>query len=326
VRILPPGFYLKLPWPLARIFVFPVEQLQEVIIGGAAKQPAEEEPQDDGHGHSDPKKKASMKDKALHSAVILWSGGVHGDALMFTVANETPTRGDGKPDGGTALTVSMLAAEIPVYFRVSNLYDFAYRHADAREQLRSLATREVMHFLAQADFNHILGPGRTAAGTALQERIQIAADRHRLGVHIAFVGLQTLHPPLEVGASFNDVVGASEEMHQRMLEAEAYAAMRKPAAEGQRITLISAAESYRLERGQVAQAEAERFGKQLLSYRASPRLFALGGFLDVLETEGAAVRKYVVATSAGSEVFILDLQEKLRPDLLDLDTDKVGKE
>jgi len=329
VRILSPGFYLKMPWPLARIFVFPVEQLQQVIVGGAdggSAEPAEAEPDGDGHGHSKPKEKAVARDKALHADVILWSGGVHGDALMFAVANEVAPTGDGRPESGAALTVSMLAAEIPVYFRVSNLYDFAYRHADARGQLRSLATREVMHFLAQADFNHILGPGRTAAGTALQERIQATADRHQLGLHIAFVGLQTLHPPLEVGPSFNDVVGASEEMHQRMLEAEAYAAMRKPAAEGQRITLVSAAESYRLERGQVAEAEAERFGKQLLAYRASPRMFALGGFLDVLETEGAAVRKYVVATSAGSEVFILDLQEKLRPDLLDLDTEKVGEE
>jgi regulator of protease activity HflC (stomatin/prohibitin superfamily) len=324
--VLPPGLYVKLPWPLARILVFPVEQLQEVVIGhgdeAAAPTPAEPEPEDDGHGHEAAPK---AKDEAVHSEVILWSGVGHGDETLFSVANDAGTKGPAAADAG-GLTVSLLAADIPVYFRVSNLYDFAYRHQDARAELRALATREVVHFLAQSDFNHILGAGRTAAAAALQERIQAAVEARKLGIRIAFVGLQTLHPPLEVGAAFNEVVGASEEMQQRVLESEAYAARRKPEAEGQRVSQVSAAEAYRRERGQVAQAESERFLKQLIAYRACPSMFVLNSYLEVLETEGAATRKYVVATTRGSEVFILDLQEKLRPDLLDLDVEKVGTE
>ena len=327
-RVLLPGLYVKLPWPLARILVFPVEQLQEVILGGAdavSPEPATEALDDDGHGHRKPKTAGPQKDKALHSETILWSSGEHGNGLMFSVANEPPP-GEVKPDGGAALAVSMLAAEIPVYFRVSNLYDFAYRHANARTELKALATREVVHFLARSDFNRILGAGRAAGADVLQRRIQASADAHELGIRIAFVGLQTLHPPLEVGASFNEVVGASEEMHQRVLEMEAYATQLKPKAEGQQIALVSGAEAYRQERGAVAQAESERFLKQLLAYRACPSMFVLNSYLDVLENEGAATRKYVVATTRGSEVFILDLQEKMRPDLLDLDVQKVGKD
>jgi regulator of protease activity HflC (stomatin/prohibitin superfamily) len=325
-RVLGPGLYAKLPWPLGRILVFPVEQLQEVVIGSAdAVVPAtteEPEPEDDGHGHEAPPKE---KEEAMHAEVILWSGTAHAGETLFSVANAGQTKGASAGDSG-GLTVSLLAADIPVYFRVSNLYDFAYRHRDARGELRALATREVVHFLAQADFNHILGAGRTGAAAALQERIQAAATVRELGVQIAFVGLQTLHPPLEVGASFNEVVGASEEMHQRILEMEAYATQRKPNAEGQQIALVSAAEAYRQERGAVAQAESERFLKQLLAYRACPSMFVLNSYLEVLENEGAATRKYVVATTRGSEVFILDLQEKMRPDLLDLDVQKVGKD
>ncbi len=327
-RVLPPGLYAKLPWPLARILVFPVDQLQEVTIGSDHDAPAktaepEPEPEDDGHGHTPPPK---AKDEAIHSEVILWSGVAHGDEILFSVANDARAKGApaGADPGG--LTVSLLAADIPVYFRISNLYDFAYRHQDARAELRDLATHEVVHFLAQADFNHILGAGRTAAAAALQERIQAAAEARQLGIRIAFVGMQTLHPPLDVGAAFNEVVGASEEMQQRVLESEAYAARRKPDAEGQQVAQISAAEAYRRERGQVAQAESERFLKQLIAYRACPSMFVLNSYLEVLENEGAATRKYVVATTRGSEVFILDLQDKLRPDLLDLDVEKVGKE
>ncbi len=326
VPVLGPGLYLKLPWPLARIHTFPVEQVQEVVIGhsDAAEAPEEAEPEDDGHGHDRPAKNRDKADTAVHAEVILWSSGHHKAEANFMVGSD-PRAGAGSTDVGQ-VTASLMAADIPVYFRVDDLYRYAYLHQDATAELRALATREVVRYLAESDFNRLLGPGRARAADVLQERIQAAADRVELGIRVVFVGLQALHPPVETGAAFDAVVGASEEMHQRMLEAEGYAARRRPEAEGRRAALVNEAEAYRSERGQVADAEAERFRKQLLAYRASPRLFVLNSFLDVLENEGAAIRKYVVATAHSSEVFILDLQEKLRPDLLDLDAGKVGQE
>ena len=52
---------------------------------------------------------------------------------------------------------------------------------------------------------------------------------------------------------------------------------------------------------------------------ALTQLFVLNTFLDVLENEGGQCRKYIVAASHGSEVFVLNLEEKFRRDLLDLD-------
>jgi regulator of protease activity HflC (stomatin/prohibitin superfamily) len=330
-QVLAPGLYLKLPWPLARIQAFPVEQVQEVIIGHGddaaahAEEEEEEEPEDDGHGHTPPPKKDKKEaDEAIHGDIILWSQGHHKAELNYAVGNAVAA----SPGlGGTSTTVSLMAADIPVYFRVDDLYDYYYRHQDnARAELESLATREVVRYLAEADFNRVLGPGRAEGAAVLQERIQAAADRVQLGIRVVFVGLQALHPPVETGPAFDGVVGAAEQMHQTVLEAEAYAARRKPEAEGTRDKVVKEAEAYRSERGEVAQAEAERFAKQILAFRASPRLFVLNSFLDALETEGAALRKYVVATTRGSEMFVIDLKEKLRPDLLDLDVNQVGQE
>ena len=176
---------------------------------------------------------------------------------------------------------------------------------------------DVQRLLDQKAYFVIHGPRQSGKTTAMLElaRQLTAAGRYAAAL-----------VSMEVGAAFNEVVGASEEMQQRVLESEAYAARRKPDAEGQRVSQVSAAEAYRRERGQVAQAESERFLKQLIAYRACPSMFVLNSYLEVLETEGAATRKYVVATTRGSEVFILDLQDKLRPDLLDLDVEKVGTE
>ncbi|MBN2449828.1 MAG: protease modulator HflK [Lentisphaeria bacterium] len=314
VRILGPGFYLKLPWPFATIHKFPVEQVQSLIVG----QTGGDEAGEDGIGEYG----ETTEESEYLDDVILWSKRHRVGELQFVVAND-PRRStvDTKVDQGT-IPVSFLAVSIPVYFRVSNLYDYAYRHRNAAAALKSLATREVVRYLAQADFSSALGAERAVAGEVIARRIDASAKRHRLGVEIVFIGMQGIHPPVETGDAFDAVVGAREEMEEKILDSRAYATKKQPEADGERERLLNEAEAYRQERGQVSAAEAQRFRKQLLAYQASPKLFVLNSFLDVLENEGSTVRKYVVGTSQASEVLILDLQEKLRPDLLDVDTTK----
>ena len=306
-EILQPGLHFKWPWPFAKIKIFPVAQVQELTIG-AADEPSTPGKDDKPDDENQPE---------IRSDVILWSQAHHKDEQNFVVANKA--RASALVGGSRAVSVSFLAASIPVYFRVRDFYAYEYKHANARETLDLLATRELIRYLAGVDFETVLGPGRAEAGRVLAKRIDTAARKHDLGVDIVFVGLQALHPPVAVGAAFDAVVGASEIMHKNVLEAEAKAIMKTTKAEGERVHAISVAEAYREERGMVSSAEAGRFRKQLLAYEKSPQLFVLNSFLDVLETEGSKVRKYVIGTPTSKEVFVLDLVEKLGKNLLDLD-------
>jgi len=53
-----------------------------------------------------------------------------------------------------------------------------------------------------------LGAGRAEAKNILTERIQKACDDENLGIEILFVGLQGIHPPVEVASDYQRVVGA----------------------------------------------------------------------------------------------------------------------
>jgi regulator of protease activity HflC (stomatin/prohibitin superfamily) len=309
---LEPGIYFKLPAPFAKIYKFPVDRVQEIPIGyvpaGAGEEaqmdPLEEELQGDPEGR-----------------VIVWSKRHYKHETDFIVAStpEANERQQLVDDGGGApVTVSFMSASLPLYYKIKNLYDYRYRHADPEVTLEDVATREVVRYLASVDFFTILTSGRAEGADVLAGRIQDAADDIQLGIQVVFIGLQGIHPPVYVGAAFDDVVAASEERHQRILEAETYAIRREPQAEGDAAELVSKAEAYREERVRVSAAEADRFQKQLLGFAASPRLFVLNSYLNVLENEAAPIRKYIVATPSGSEVFILNLEKKLRPDLLDI--------
>lgn len=89
---LPPGLYCKLPTPFERIYRFPVEHVQEIVVGGheAEKHNAKQsEPKDDGHGHAAPPKKGESK----IAQVIVWDiKEVHAHEADFIVATNLKAR------------------------------------------------------------------------------------------------------------------------------------------------------------------------------------------------------------------------------------------
>lgn len=318
-RPLGPGLYFKLPWPFARIMTFPVAHVQEMPIGYT---PADA---DDPHDMP-PAPGVEMGD--VTGRVIVWSKMHHREEVDFVVASDPARMDIGVGDetlragGKVPVSVYFAAASVPVYFKVNNLYNYAYRHHDARETLKRLALRELVAYLASVDLFDILTEGRAAGGRILRERVQAAADHAELGVDIVFIGLQGLHPPVTVGQAFDNVVSAMEQKHTIILEAETYAVGQVPDARGKADALVADARAYTYNRERLGKAEAARFDHQVRAFEAAPEMFVLRSFLDVLERETNAIRKYIVGTPRGREVIILDLQQKLRPDLLDIDLDR----
>ena len=225
-------------------------------------------------------------------------------------------------DSGPApLSIGLLAAHIPLYYKVSNLYNYSYNHNDPNKTLRNIATREFVRYMASTDFHDVLGSQRHEAGELLRRRIQVAAEEANLGIEVVFVSLAGLHPPVVVGTAYDQVVASREAKAEQILKAEAYAASRAPAVQAEATTLLNMAGAYKQSKTQVSKAEAERFESQLRGYLAAPRIFMLNSLLDVLLTNGKETRKYVMAGNTAKEVFNLNLEKKLNASLLDLNLD-----
>lgn len=312
-----PGLYAKLPWPFARVRKFPVERVQQIPIGytPGGKDDAEEEPE----GPEAEELRGDMTGR-----VIIWSKKHNKKEFLFIVAAK-PEEGEqeqlqrtGQSEGALPVAVYFMSASIPLYFRVNDLYAYLYEHRAPKKTLEEIATREVVRYLATVDFFDILTRDRATGAAELKKRIQASADDLNLGIEVVFVGLQGLHPPVEVGKSFDEVVAAMEAKHEMTFVADRYQIRQVRGAESVALSLVGQAKSYQKDRTRVPQAEAARFGDQLYAYRAAPGVFVLRTFLDMLENEGRNTRKYVSVTGKGHEVLIFDLKQKLRPDLLDL--------
>jgi len=200
VRYAEPGLTFKWPWPVDIAYKHPTKMISEISIGFV------------------PKYKPGTKE--LERGPLLW-GKMHYEQeyLLLVASGQT-----GKMSPG-AVPVSLIIATVPVQYRVKDLYSFIYNHNEPEKLLETICYRELTKFAAsakievdgQANMNQsLLGAGRAEAQRILTSRVQAAADEEGLGVEIVFLGLAGIHPPTEVAANYQKVVG-SVQMKQAII-------------------------------------------------------------------------------------------------------------
>ena len=349
VRHIGPGFQVKLPWPVDVAYRHRTKQIMELYVGYVPNK-------DQNTGAIVPETK------------LLWGQTHYKEEHNVLVAAQYSVDQAGEGLIAGAVPVGLVKANIPVQYRIKDLYAYIYNHSDPGRLLEGICYHELARFAASAraeaddevgqspDTRCLLGAGRTMAKQVLMERIQSAADEMGLGVEVVFVGLQGVHPPPEVALDYQAVIGAVQEKQALVLEAEAesnanlsmlvgsvtkasrlaelaekyqaaqdqgqaqeqfYAALGE--TRGEIFRILSEAQSYKFQKAALAKATGERFAGQLQAYKAAPEIYQCEQRLVVLEESLQGVRKYVVAADPNDkEVIIVDLQEKLTPNLYDI--------
>jgi len=215
-RIAEPGLAFKWPWPIDVVaYKYPTERISQLSIGFKAGSDAERK----GYGP------------------LLWGKTHYEEEYRLLVASEKT--GADLSEG--AVPVGLVMAAVPVQYRVKDLYSFLYKYGErkepdgtrvyeAEERLKSICYNELAKLAAstkievdsEADLQRsLLGAGRAEAKNTLTKNIQAAADEADLGVEIVFLGLQGIHPPPEVAADYQAVVGAVQKKQAAILEAHA---------------------------------------------------------------------------------------------------------
>ena len=203
VRDLAPGFHVKYPWPIEKSFVYLTDQIQQIAIGHEASE------EEDG-------------DEAL-----LWGVEHYGGEDDLLVAVETSSS---EQEGGE-VPVSIVQANVPVQYRISDVRKYIYNQKDSHELLEAICYRELTRYAVSAKIEaddaglgsqkSLLGAGRIEAAKELKQRIQNAVNEADLGIEIVLLGLQGVHPPPEVAKSYEDVVASVQEKRAMVLNAQA---------------------------------------------------------------------------------------------------------
>ena len=287
------GAHLKWPWPFETVRRFPARRLHAFSVGFTAEA------------------------NAPSPNLLLWTVPHYKTEDLFLVA--TPAEPAAASAGAeAAVPVNLVSVNLPVEYRITNLFQYAYQHAEPARLLEHLAHRCVTLELAGRDLFSVLGADREQTARALLARLQAEADRHQLGVQVQFVGLAGVHPPIGIADAFESVVGAVEEKEALILGARTHRNRTLPLAAAQAAGLQLEAAAYRTRRAEIAQAEAYQFAQRLAASAGAPAVFRARLYLDTLNAALTGLRKYIVTPPGAREVLTFNLEAKPKLDWMDL--------
>jgi regulator of protease activity HflC (stomatin/prohibitin superfamily) len=290
--LLNPGAHLKWPWPVDRVFRYRTEQIQSFNVGYTPDKQFEDQP------------------------ALLWTMS-HPKEENFLVANREQVISTNVAAGRRPPPVSLLTVSIPVQFQITNLLDWAYNNQEPTNLLENIATREAVRYFVNADLNDVMSSERLEAANTLRERIQAAADEHRLGTKIVFVGLQDIHPPVKVAPDYEKVVSGTHKKLAQILAAQAGAIATNALSRGEATNLINQASAERVGKVIDAFAQTALFTNQIPAFEAAPSVYMQRQYLQAFSRATANARKYILLTTNTQDVFVMDLQDKIRADLLE---------
>jgi len=306
-----PGFQLKMPWPIDKVYRFKTDQIQSFTLGIV----------DDQHDEAKP-----------GGEVLLWTTPHnHGSSMPdqeqnFNMIVASKDSGAGSATG--MVPMNLLTVSIPVHYRISDLDSWISNNANAGALLQKLAMRELTQYLIGADVEELMGPGRAAAQETLKQQIDAQAKTHNLGAEVLFVGLQDIHPPVGkseqskqeggVAEKYEEVIVAQMNAETKRLEAELYSAGKVPQARAAAAELLATARSESTNKVAIAKAEAKRFANQIAAFQSAPSVYKTRMKLESFKEATAGSRKYILSDPASRDVINLELQDQLRKDLLNV--------
>jgi len=305
-NILTPGFHPKLPWPIDKVYRYKTSEIQEFVLGVL-----------------DEKNKAQPK-------VLLWTTQHnHGSANNMIVASSDVLLDAASSD---SVPVNLLTVSIPIQYRINNLTNWVYETDNAVSMLRKISMRQVTRYLIRVDIKELMGPGRTKAQMELKEVIQQQANDMNLGAEIVFVGLQDIHPPVGkneqskgsggVAENYEKVNVAQLHSETNRLGALQYKAGRVPRAYGLAAELLAKARTESTNKVALAKAEGERFSHQISAFKPAPSVYKTRSKLETFQQAARGARKYILSDTENGDIINLELQDKLRSDLLDVTVDQ----
>jgi regulator of protease activity HflC (stomatin/prohibitin superfamily) len=295
-NILNPGIHIKFPWPIDKVYRYPTKSVQTFYVGFIPSEDSDD------------------------SKTIVWTKPHYKEEFNFIVATKEKLQltTDAGETSENIVPVNLFNANIPIQFKITDIQKWAYNHADASNILVQTANREVIKYLLNVDSDDLISSRRLEAAENIRRNIQATADSYNLGVEILFVGLQSVHPPVKIADAYEAVIGAMQEKETNILAAMAYKAQKIPLAVAEATNIIAAEDSKAFAKIITAKSESQLFKSQITAFKAAPSIYKMWSFLDTFVESGAKARKYVITTTNAYEIFWLNLEEKLRPDLLDV--------
>ena len=124
--------------------------------------------------------------------------------------------------------------------------------------------------------------------------------------------MQSVQPPEQVQAAFEDTLKAGQDRDRLKNEGQAYASDGIPKAQGTSARLRQEAEGYKARVVAQAEGDADRFARQLAEYQKAPQVTRDRLYIDAMREVYSNVTKVMIDARNGTNLLYLPLDRLLQ--------------
>ena len=199
-----------------------------------------------------------------------------------------------------------------VQYRLKDAREFLFENRDPEDAVTLAAESAVREIVGRSKIDSVLYEQRDAIAAELVKSIQTQLDRLQAGVIVANVNMQSVQPPEQVQAAFEDTLKAGQDADRLKKEGLAYASDVIPKAQGTAARLREEAEGYKQSVIAQASGDAQRFSSVLTEYQKAPGVTRDRLYIDTMQQIYTNVSKVMVDSQANSNLLYLPLDKLMQ--------------
>ena len=196
-----------------------------------------------------------------------------------------------------------------VQYRLKDARAFLFENRDPEEAVTLAAESAVREIVGKSKIDSVLYEQRDAIAAEMAKSVQGQIDRLKAGIVIVNVNVQSVQPPEQVQAAFEDTLKAGQDGDRLKKEGLAYASDVIPKAQGTSARLREEAEGYKSRVVAQAQGDAQRFNSVLAEYQKAPAVTRDRMYIDTMQQVYSNVSKVMVDSRSNSNLLYLPLDK-----------------
>lgn len=204
---------------------------------------------------------------------------------------------------------NIIDIQFAVQYRLKSAADWLFNNRDQEEMVKQVAETSIREVVGKSKMDFVLYEGREQVAFDVSQLMQQIVDRYDAGVSITNVTMQTVQPPEQVQAAFDDAVKAGQDRERQKNEGQAYANDVIPRARGAASRLLQESEAYRSQIIATAEGDASRFQQILVEYQKAPAITRERMYIESMQEIFANTTKIMVDSKNNSNLLYLPLDK-----------------
>lgn len=196
-----------------------------------------------------------------------------------------------------------------VQYRLKDARAFLFENRDPEEAVTLAAESAVREIVGKSKIDSVLYEQRDAIAADLVKSVQGQLDRLKAGIVVVAVNVQSVQPPEQVQAAFEDTLKAGQDGDRLKKEGLAYASDVIPKAQGTAARLREESEGYKSRVIAQADGDAQRFASVLAEYQKAPVVTRDRLYIDTMQQVYSNVTKVMVDTRNNSNLLFMPLDK-----------------